>query len=140
MPPARRTNEARRLLDGTPDAAPDTALHRALFAELGIGGLVVPERFGGADAGWAALHVVLAELGRALACVPFVPSAVLATQLLLASGDEAACASLLPGIADGSVVATVAVVERGGQVGRVDARALLRAARRPPSRTATAGG
>jgi alkylation response protein AidB-like acyl-CoA dehydrogenase len=71
----------------------------------------VPERCGGADAGWPVLCVVLQELGRALAGIAFVPSCVLATQLLLATGDNGACADLLPGIADGSVVATVGVLE-----------------------------
>ena len=102
---------ARRMLDGTPNQAPNDRLWNALVNELGIGGLVVPDRFGGAGAGWAALCVVLQELGGALAGVPFLPSAVLATQLLLATGDDRACADLLPGIAEGSVVATVGVLE-----------------------------
>jgi len=104
--------EARRLLDGTPNATADPALWRALTGELGIGGLLVPERFGGAEAGWPAARVVLEELGRSLASTPFVASNVIATSLLLASGDVAAGADLLPGIADGGIVATVAVVER----------------------------
>jgi acyl-CoA dehydrogenase len=102
---------ARRMLESTPTQVPNAPLWTALVRELGIGGLVVPERFGGADAGWAALCVVLQEFGRALAGVPFVPSAVLATQLLLATGDDQACAAWLPGLADGSVVGTVGVLE-----------------------------
>ena len=104
-------DEARRLLDGTPDASPNPQLWTALTAELGIGGLLVPEHFGGADAGWAALRVVLEELGRGLAAAPIVPSVVLATQLLLASGAEDVCAAWLPDIAAGDLVATVAVTE-----------------------------
>jgi len=102
---------ARRMLEDTPGEAPSAQLWTALTGELGLGGLVVPERFGGADAGWPVLCVVLQELGRALAGVAFVPSTVLATQLLLATEDDGACADLLPGIADGSVVATVGVLE-----------------------------
>jgi alkylation response protein AidB-like acyl-CoA dehydrogenase len=108
-------DEARRLLEDTPNAGPDPALARALINELGIGGLLVPERFGGADAGWPVLRVVLEELGGALACTPFLVSNVMASSALLASGDEQACLDLLPGIADGTVVGTVAVAER--QVG-----------------------
>ena len=78
-------DEARRFLDGTPDAAPTPQLWNALVAELGVGGLLVPERFGGVDAGWTAMRVVLEELGRGLAATPFVPSSVLATTLLLRS-------------------------------------------------------
>jgi alkylation response protein AidB-like acyl-CoA dehydrogenase len=108
-------DQARRMLDETPGWVPGHVsadqLWPALTGELGLGGLVVPERFGGADAGWQVLSVVLQELGRALAGSALVPSTVLATQLLLATGDEEACAELLPGIADGSVLATVGVLE-----------------------------
>jgi alkylation response protein AidB-like acyl-CoA dehydrogenase len=107
------TDEARRMLEETPAQLPSPQLWAALTGELGLGGLVVPERFGGADAGWPVLCVVLQELGRALAGVAFVPSSVLATQLLLATGDDVACGELLPGIADGGVVATVAILESG---------------------------
>jgi alkylation response protein AidB-like acyl-CoA dehydrogenase len=104
-------DEARRLLDATPDGTAKPHLWNALVAELGVGGLLVPERFGGVDAGWTALSVVLEELGRGLAATPFVPSSVLATTLLLESGNEEACEAFLPGIAEGGIVATVAVVE-----------------------------
>ena len=105
--------EARRLLDGTPQAQPDPQLTRALLTDLGIGGLLVPERFGGAGAGWTVVRPVLEELGAALAATPYVASNVVAASLLLALGDEQAGADLLPGLVDGSTVATVASVERG---------------------------
>jgi len=105
-------DEARRLVDTTPAGEPDPGLWRALVQDLGVGGLLVPERFGGAGAGWPVVRVVLEELGRSLAAAPYVPSAVLAPTLLLAAGDESATHDLLPAIADGSVVATVAVVEQ----------------------------
>jgi acyl-CoA dehydrogenase len=100
-------DEARRLLDGTPDEAPKQELWQALVAELGVGGLLVPEQFGGVEAGWSALRVVLEELGRGLAATPFVPSSVLATTLLLATGNDDACETFLPGLAEGTTVATV---------------------------------
>lgn len=105
------TDEARRLLDGSPQESPKPQLWNALVAELGVGGLLVPERFGGVDAGWTAMRVVLEELGRGLAATPFVPSNVLATTLLLASGNDDACETFLPGIAEGGVVAGVAISE-----------------------------
>jgi alkylation response protein AidB-like acyl-CoA dehydrogenase len=79
-----------------------------LAAEIGVAGLTIPERFGGAGAGLSEAGVVQEELGRSLASTPMLGSAVLGTQLLLQSGDEAACARLLPGLADGSQVAAVA--------------------------------
>lgn len=104
-------DEAARLLDGSPAEPAKPQLWNALVAELGVGGLLIPERFGGVDAGWAALRVVLEELGRALAATPFVTSNVLATTLLLVSADEEACADFLPGIAEGSTTASAAVAE-----------------------------
>lgn len=87
-------------------AAPyDPALWRKLAADLGAAGLQVPEERGGAGASLRETAVVLEELGRSAAPVPFLGSAVLATTALLACpADE-----LLPALADGSRTATLAV-------------------------------
>jgi alkylation response protein AidB-like acyl-CoA dehydrogenase len=82
----------------------DAKLWRAL-ADLGVTGLPVPERLGGAGASWRETAVVLEELGRAVAPVPFLGSAVLATAALLAAGDE----TLLPDLASGAKTAALAV-------------------------------
>jgi alkylation response protein AidB-like acyl-CoA dehydrogenase len=89
-------------------------LWRRLCTEIGVAGLAVPERFGGAGAGPAEVGVVQEELGRVLADTPMLGSAVLATETLLASGDEAACARLLPELADGSQVAALAWTTAAG--------------------------
>ncbi|GAB2866975.1 acyl-CoA dehydrogenase family protein [Actinocorallia aurea] len=96
----------RGLMEGPTGHAP--ALW-ARMADLGLQGLAVPEEHGGAGCGFAELAVVLEELGRRLLPSPFLPSAVLAVQALLAAGDTAANAAYLPGIADGSLIATVAL-------------------------------
>ena len=84
------------------------------LAQMGIAGLIVPSRFGGAGLGPVELELVAEETGAALACTPFLSSSVLAAGLLIASGDEAACARLLPGIAAGTTIATAALTgERG---------------------------
>ncbi|MHA6758989.1 acyl-CoA dehydrogenase family protein [Streptacidiphilus sp. PAMC 29251] len=83
----------------------DTGLWRALAVELGVTGLAVPEKSGGAGASWRETAVVLEELGRAAAAVPYLGSAVLATALLLAADESA----LLPTVASGEHVAAVAV-------------------------------
>jgi alkylation response protein AidB-like acyl-CoA dehydrogenase len=90
------------------------ALWRRLSAEIGVAGLAIPERFGGAGAGPAEVGVVQYELGRVLADTPMLGSAVLATEVLLASDDEPACGRLLPGLADGSQVAAVAWTTAAG--------------------------
>lgn len=87
---------------------------KRLCAEIGVAGLGIPERFGGAGAGLAETGIVLSELGRELVSAPLLGSAVLAARALLASGDEAACARLLPRIADGSSVAALAWTTAAG--------------------------
>lgn len=96
----------------------DRALWRTL-GELGLLGLVVPDKFGGAGAGHVERSIVAEELGRSLAPTPFLASAVLATDTLLAVGDEAAAAELLPKLASGELVGTIAVAE--GRAGPWDA-------------------
>jgi alkylation response protein AidB-like acyl-CoA dehydrogenase len=86
----------------------DRSPWRRLCDEIGVAGLAIPERYGGAGAGLAEICVVMEELGRNLTPTPMLGSAVLAAQVLLASGDDAACARLLPAVADGSAIATLA--------------------------------
>jgi acyl-CoA dehydrogenase len=91
----------------------DPGLWKSL-ADLGMLGLVVPEELGGAGAGHVERAVVSEELGRALAPTPFLASAVLATDALLALDDCAERSELLAALAAGEKLATVAVAEGGG--------------------------
>ncbi|MEU5882636.1 acyl-CoA dehydrogenase family protein [Spirillospora sp. NPDC047279] len=94
------------VLAGTERDEPyDAALWRAVAAELGCAGLPVPEAQGGAGATWRETAVTMEELGRAVAPVPFLGSAVLATAALLAAGEE----ELLAGLAAGDRTAVLAV-------------------------------
>jgi alkylation response protein AidB-like acyl-CoA dehydrogenase len=102
----------RELMAGTDGY--DPAVWARLAGELGLTGLLVPERFGGAGCSWVDLLVVFEEMGRTLLCAPFFATVALATTLLIGSGDEAAMAEHLPGIAAGSTIATVALVEESG--------------------------
>ena len=70
-------------------------LWKALSADLGLAGLLVPEDRGGAGASAREAAVVLEELGRSVAPVPFLTSAVVATTVLLDS-DSAACSARWP--------------------------------------------
>ncbi|MBD0417842.1 acyl-CoA/acyl-ACP dehydrogenase [Streptomyces sp. TRM S81-3] len=89
------------------------AAWRPLTEQIGVAGLAVPEEYGGAGCGAREVHVVMEELGRELSPVPCLGSAVLAVQVLLASGDRAACAELLPRLAEGSAVGALAWAEQG---------------------------
>src|SRR5215213_7941750 len=101
--------EVRRLME-TPEGF-DRALWRRMGSELGLQGLAVPEEYGGAGAGPVEVGLVMEEMGRALLCAPFLASAVMATTALLLSDDEEARKTLLPGLAEGELVATVALTE-----------------------------
>ncbi|NKY61016.1 acyl-CoA dehydrogenase family protein [Nocardia flavorosea] len=92
----------------------DRQLWKQMGTEIGLQGIAVPEEYGGAGFTFVELGIVLEELGRALTVSPFLASGVMAPQLLMALGDEAACARWLPGIANGDLVATVALAEEAG--------------------------
>jgi alkylation response protein AidB-like acyl-CoA dehydrogenase len=101
----------------------DTALWHALAAELGVSGLLVPESAGGAGASYREAAVVAEEAGRAVAPVPYLGSAVVATAALLAAlGSEPAAEEdrkLLAALADGTVTAALAIPFERSAVGRL---------------------
>jgi alkylation response protein AidB-like acyl-CoA dehydrogenase len=92
----------------------DVPLWRRLCREIGVAGLAIPERYGGAGAGPVETCIVLEELGRGLVPSPLLGSAVLAGQALLAAGGAEACHRLLPGIASGETVAALAWAPQAG--------------------------
>src|SRR5215470_17096733 len=64
----------------------DASLWRTLAADVGCAGLLIPESLGGAGASFREAAVVCEEIGRSVAPVPFLASAVMATVALLAIG------------------------------------------------------
>jgi alkylation response protein AidB-like acyl-CoA dehydrogenase len=106
-------SEVRRLMDTTEGY--DPAVWSQMANELGLQSLAIPEEFGGQGFGFVELGIVLEEMGRALLCAPFFSTAVLATQTLLHSGDDAAKKELLAGIASGETIATLAFTEPSGK-------------------------
>jgi alkylation response protein AidB-like acyl-CoA dehydrogenase len=86
-----------------------------MASELSLLGLIVPEQFGGAGLGAVELAIAMEEMGRVLFCGPYLSSAVLAAGALLHAGDDAAKKRLLPAIASGKSIATLAVTEAGGR-------------------------
>src|SRR5262249_28909758 len=83
-------------------------------SQLGLQAIAIPEEYGGAGFTFTEQAIVLEELGAALYPGPYLASAVLAATALLASTDEAAKHDLLPGVANGSTVATLAFTEDDG--------------------------
>jgi alkylation response protein AidB-like acyl-CoA dehydrogenase len=109
---AARCSHQQLLAQGRQPAGFDPAVWRRVAVELGLLGMAVPESYGGGGFSPAELIGVLVECGRALYPGPLFASTVLASTALLASGDEEACAAVLPALVDGALVATVAVAER----------------------------
>ncbi|MEO3857139.1 acyl-CoA dehydrogenase family protein [Acrocarpospora sp. B8E8] len=93
----------------TPGAADGGELWKVLARDIGVAGLLIPEEFGGAGASAREAAVVLEELGRTVAPVPYLTSAVLATRALLAAADATDTADLLERLAAGETTATLAV-------------------------------
>ncbi len=93
----------------------DVPLWQRLCGEIGVAGVAIPQRYGGAGAGQVETCIVMEELGRGLVPSPMLGSAVLAGQALLACGDDQACRRLLPGIASGATVAALAWAPRAGR-------------------------
>lgn len=87
------------------DAPHDRALWKSLTEGMGLAGLLVPEERGGQGASHRETAVVLEELGRAVAPVPYLTSAVVATEALLACGDD----ELLGQLASGRTIGALAV-------------------------------
>jgi alkylation response protein AidB-like acyl-CoA dehydrogenase len=106
-------SEVRRLVDSK--TSYDPAVWARMASELGLQGLIIPEEYGGSGASWMELGIVLEEMGRALLCSPFFATVVLAASALLECGDGVTNAKLLPGIADGSIIATLALLEESGR-------------------------
>ncbi|MFJ1729823.1 acyl-CoA dehydrogenase family protein [Streptomyces sp. NPDC088254] len=87
------------------DAPHDLAAWKALTDAMGLAGLLVPEAQGGQGATHREVAVVLEELGRSVAPVPYLTSAVVATEALLECGDE----ELLGRLASGRTIGALAV-------------------------------
>lgn len=88
--------------DGSDDHA---SLWKSLATDLGLAALLVPEDRGGAGASTREAAVIMEELGRRVAPVPYFSSAVLAT-IALVEADET---DMLADLASGERTATLAV-------------------------------
>ena len=107
------TKETRRLMET--DAGWDRDGWRAMNAELGLTAVRIPEAYGGHGFGFGEHGIVLEEMGRALLCAPYFATTVLAAGAILHAGTEAEKQALLPGIAAGDTIATLASAEDNGR-------------------------
>ncbi len=81
------------------------------MAELGWMGLVLPIDYEGSGGSFLDLAVLLEEMGRACAPSWFFSTVVLGAQAILSTGTEEQKERLLPAIARGESIGTVALIE-----------------------------
>ena len=105
--------EVRRLMETTEGY--DPAVWKQMAEQLGLQSLTIPEAYGGSGFSYVELIVVLEEMGAALLCAPFFSTVALGANAVLTSGDEKAKEYLLPGIAAGETIATLAITEDSGR-------------------------
>jgi alkylation response protein AidB-like acyl-CoA dehydrogenase len=86
------------------------------LAQLGLTGLLIPEADGGSGAGVVEAAIVAEELGRVLLPVPYLASAVLGATLVGAAATDAQRAAVLPGVAAGTTVLSVAHLDTAGSL------------------------
>ncbi len=103
----------RRLMET--DAGWDREGWREMNEQLGLSAVHIPEAYGGQGFGPVELGIVLEEMGRALLCAPFFASTVLAATAIMNAGTESQKRALLPPIAEGDCIATLAFTEPSGR-------------------------
>ena len=105
--------EVRRLMETTEGY--DPAVWKQMGQELGLQSLAIPEEFGGQGFTFIELGIVLEEMGRVLLCAPYFSSVVLAANAIMNVGTDDQKKELLPGIASGDTIATLAFTEPSGK-------------------------
>ena len=106
------SSEVRRLMETREGF--DRGVWKQMAGELGLQGLHIPESYGGQGFGFLELGIVQEEMGRVLFCTPYLSTVCLAASAILNAGSEAQKQALLPSLASGETVATLALVEPGG--------------------------
>jgi alkylation response protein AidB-like acyl-CoA dehydrogenase len=101
---------SRRLLLRSPTRS---RAHWQAFADLGLLALTIRENHGGLGGGAIDTMIVTEALGRALVVEPYVASAVVAATLVTLAGNDAQRSALLPTLASGESVLTLAHYEPG---------------------------
>ncbi|MGB0060715.1 acyl-CoA dehydrogenase family protein [Candidatus Binatus sp.] len=97
----------------------DATAHDAGFwkklVELGWPGLLIPEEYGGQGGSFLDMTVIVEEAGKALVPGPLFTSALLAAPLLIEGGSDQQKKDILPRMAKGEFIGTVAIAEAAGR-------------------------
>ena len=82
--------------------------------DFGWAGMLVPEQYGGFGGDMTDMAVLAEEIGRALLPSPLFASSVVGALTVMAAGNDDQKQALLPGIADGTSLVTLALNEPSG--------------------------
>ena len=107
--------EVRRLMETTEGYDPD--VWNQMGAQMGLQGLHIPEEYGGQGYTFVELGIVLEEMGKRLLCAPYFATVVLGANAIINAGSDSQKKELLPGIAAGETIATLAFTEPSGKWG-----------------------
>ncbi len=107
------TTAVRRLMET--ERGFDREVWKRLSGDLGLTAIHIPEAYGGQGFGVSELAIAIEEMGRALLCAPFFASTVMAATAILKAGSEEQKRTLLPAIASGATIATLAFAEDNGR-------------------------
>ncbi|MFT4825857.1 MAG: alkylation response protein AidB-like acyl-CoA dehydrogenase [Halioglobus sp.] len=100
----------RELRDSNSELGFDTAVWKEM-AEMGWAGIAIPEEFGGLGYGYTGLGLVLEQVGRNLSSSPLESTVLVAASLILELGSPAQKETLLPAIAAGDSIVSMALQE-----------------------------
>lgn len=81
------------------------------MAEMGWAGIAIPEAYGGLEYGYVGLGLILEEMGRHLSISPLQSSVMVGASLINIGGTEDHKQSLLPAVAAGKLLLTLALQE-----------------------------
>jgi len=95
-------------------SAHDKAFWKKLV-ELGWPGLLIPENYGGQGGSFLDMTVVVEEAGKALVPGPFFTTALLGAPLVAEGGSDDLKKRILPQMAKGEYIGTVAIAEAAGR-------------------------
>jgi alkylation response protein AidB-like acyl-CoA dehydrogenase len=110
----------------------DSALWHAVAAEVGVAGLLIPEALGGAGASYRELAAAAETFGAAVAPIPYLGSAAVATATLLSAARSAVSAGTPgPGASGGGPVSPAAALLRQLADGSLTAALVASATVRP---------
>ncbi|MBS04502.1 MAG: acyl-CoA dehydrogenase [Gammaproteobacteria bacterium] len=81
------------------------------MVDMGWPGMIIPEQYGGSGLGFQTFGLILEETGRQLTASPLFASALVGASGIILGGSDAQKQQVLPRIADGSAIVTLAVDE-----------------------------